>query len=555
MTADASEASDISAGRLSLSCRLLVAVPAIVVAGLILLPFLNKAFNIDDLTFLLQAEHILKDPWHPTAFEMVFHGEKGRNSDGMVSGPIMALLLIPSILNGASEWIAHLTQYVVLVVGLLSLASLALRLRFSPIKAALATLLLACSPGVLAMTSSAMADVPAMSLGILAMERLYAWKEEGRWWQGAMAGLALALAALTRPHLLLLLAVGAIWLLADETWKGAWLRWFRACLKKTSLPFVIALVLIAATTYLLRDPHAGRNMAGVAVDWASKRLYNLNENLANLPLQWVLSFPLAIFWVGIHGRRFVGSRLALTVFLVGIELALATRWTKWFWLCVPATGLGLAVLVDILVDAWRRRDQLQFVCGLWLVIAAPAVVYHHLPVKYLVPSAPAMALLVVRDLDLKQRLRTLYLVTPVVVACVLLSLLIVQADAAQAEIGRRGGQLIAERVHGSPDKKVWLDGAWGFQWYGMKAGATPMTTTPPFPQPGDLIVVGPQGKLTSKLAPHRTRLFVKDYNTRGGRVMQDGAGFHSNPAGPFPWSWGKSSRGKLEVFAVDPTEP
>jgi hypothetical protein len=166
-----------------------------------------------------------------------------------------------------------------------------------------------------------------------------------------------------------------------------------------------------------------------------------------------------------------------------------------------------------------------------------------------------MALLVVRDLDLKQRLRTLYLVTPVVVACVLLSLLIVQADAAQAEIGRRGGQLIAERVHGSPDKKVWLDGAWGFQWYGMKAGATPMTTTPPFPQPGDLIVVGPQGKLTSKLAPHRTRLFVKDYNTRGGRVMQDGAGFHSNPAGPFPWSWGKSSRGKLEVFAVDPTEP
>jgi hypothetical protein len=213
------------------------------------------------------------------------------------------------------------------------------------------------------------------------------------------------------------------------------------------------------------------------------------------------------------------------------------------------------VLVEILVDGWRRRDQLQFVCGLWLLIAAPAVVYHHLPVKYLVPSAPAMALLIARDLELKQRLRTFCLVSPVVAACVLLSVLIVQADAAQAEIGRRGGHLIAERVRGSPDKKVWLDGAWGFQWYGMKAGASPMTTTPPFPQPGDLIVVGPQGKLTNKLAPRRTRLFVKDYNTRGGRVMQDGAGFHSNPTGPFPWSWGKSSRGKIEVFAVDPTEP
>jgi len=554
-TSNASDATEMSAGRLSIFRWLLVALPGVVAAGLILLPFLNKAFHIDDLTFLLQAEHILKDPWHPTAFDMVFHGEKGRNSEGMVSGPIMALLLIPSILSGGSEWIAHLTQYVALVVGLLSLASLALRMRFSPVKAALATLLLACSPGVLAMTSSAMADVPAMSLGILAMGRLYAWKQERQWGQGATAGVLLALAALTRPQLLLLLAVGAIWLLDDVTWKGVWLHWFRAFLKKTSLPFVIAFVLLAATTYLLRDPQAGRNMAGATVDWASHRLLYLNENLANLPLQWVLSFPLAIFWVSLHGRRFLRSGLSLAAFLVGIELALATHWTKWYWLCAPATGLGLAVLVDILVDAWRRRDHLQFVCGLWLLIAAPAAIYHHLPVKYLVPSAPAMALLIVRDLDFKQRLRTFCLVTPVVAACVLLSVLILRADAAQAEIGRRGGRLIAERIYESPDRKVWLDGAWGFQWYGMKAGAVPMTSTPPFPQPGDLVVVGPQGKLASKLVPRRTRLFVKDYAASGGRVMQDGAGFHSNPTGPLPWSWGKSSRGKLEVFAVDPTEP
>jgi hypothetical protein len=473
----------------------------------------------------------------------------------MVSGPIMALLLIPAILSGGSESIAHITQYVVLVVGLLSLASLALRLRFSPVKAALATLLLACSPGVLAMTSSAMADVPAMSLGVLAMERLYAWKQERRWWQGTIAGLALALAALTRPQLLLLIPVGAIWLLADEIWKGAWWHWFRAFVKGISLPFVIALVLLAATTYVLRDSQDGRNLAGTIVNWASRRFVNLKENLANLPLQWVLSFPLAIFWVGIHGRRFSRSSLTLVTFLVGVELVLATRWTNWYWLCAPATGLGLAVLVDVLVDGWRRRDHLQFVCGLWLLIAAPAAVYRHLPVKYLVPSAPAMALLIARDLDLKQRLRTFCLVTPIVAACVLLSVLIIEADAAQAEIGRIGGRLIAEKVNGGPHRKVWLDGAWGFQWYGMKAGATPMTTTPPFPKPGDIIIVGPEGKLTGKLVSRRTRLFVKDYNSRGGRVMQDGAGFHSNPIGPLPWSWGNSSLGKLEVFSVDSIWP
>jgi hypothetical protein len=33
-----------------------------------LIPFLNKAFTIDDTMFLLQAKHLLSDPLHPTAF-------------------------------------------------------------------------------------------------------------------------------------------------------------------------------------------------------------------------------------------------------------------------------------------------------------------------------------------------------------------------------------------------------------------------------------------------------------------------------------------------------
>lgn len=534
---------------------LLIALPSVIVTSLVLLPYLNKAFHIDDLTFLLQAKHILTDPLHPTAFEMVFHGIRGRNSEGMVSGPIMAILLIPSILSGGSERVAHLTQYLVLLIGLFSMASLALRLKLSTYKAALATLLLGCSPGVMAMTSTAMADVPAMSFGLLGMERLLAWKEQRKWWQGGAAGIALALAALTRPQLLLLIPIGALWMLDHETWSGPWQLWFRAFLRKTSLPFAIAIALIIVTTVLLRDPQVGRNMAGATVGWASRRFFNLKENMANLPLQWVLSFPLAIFWVVLHGRKFFYSVATLVAFLIGMELAMATRWVKWFWICVPATGLGLAVLVHVLTDAWRRRDHLQFVCGLWLLIALPAVVYHHLPIKYLVPSAPAMALIIVNKLDFSNRRRLIYQVAPILVACVILSVLIIRADAAQAEIGRRGGALIREKIAEYPDRKIWLDGAWGFQWYGMKAGAEPVATTPPYPESGDLIVVGPQSSLIGKLAPHRTRLYAKDYSSPGGRVMQNGAGFHSNPAGPLPWSWGKSSISKLEVFSIDPRGP
>ena len=66
--------------------------PAAAVALAVLLPFLGKAFTIDDVTFLLQAKHILRDPLHPTAMDMVFHGVRLRLSHELVTGPVMAYL-------------------------------------------------------------------------------------------------------------------------------------------------------------------------------------------------------------------------------------------------------------------------------------------------------------------------------------------------------------------------------------------------------------------------------------------------------------------------------
>ena len=54
--------------------------PAVALCVGALLPFMNKAFTNDDVTFLLQARHVLGDPLHPTAFEMVFQGTRIRLS-------------------------------------------------------------------------------------------------------------------------------------------------------------------------------------------------------------------------------------------------------------------------------------------------------------------------------------------------------------------------------------------------------------------------------------------------------------------------------------------
>jgi hypothetical protein len=124
------------------------AAPALVLAAAVLLPFLGKAFTIDDTVFLRQAEHLLTDPLHPTAFEMVWSSAAApvRNSAIMPSGPAMAYLLVPCVRLGGTEWVAHLTQLLLFGLAILATAGLALHLGLDPAGARVASLLLAATP-------------------------------------------------------------------------------------------------------------------------------------------------------------------------------------------------------------------------------------------------------------------------------------------------------------------------------------------------------------------------------------------------------------------------
>ena len=74
---------------------LLASWPALLVAFAFTLLFIDKAFTVDDPSFLRIAQHMLVDPLHPTAFDLVFHGRAVRASQG-VSGPVMPCLLYTS---------------------------------------------------------------------------------------------------------------------------------------------------------------------------------------------------------------------------------------------------------------------------------------------------------------------------------------------------------------------------------------------------------------------------------------------------------------------------
>lgn len=522
------------------------ALPAIALAALALLPFAGKAFTIDDTLFLRQAEHLLIDPLHPTAFDLTWTEQPARLSSIMPSGPIMAWLLVPSLRLGGVEWAAHLANLALLVIALWATAGLARRIGLDQWGSVVACLLLASAPAVLAMSATAMPDVPAMALGALGLERLLAWRDERRWHQPLVAALALGLAPLARSHLGLMLGVGALALLGDgeplrlSTWRAIpWKSW---------LPLAGALAISFAIMRITRDPlPAGASVAGAVGGFAT--FSSLHRNVVAFATHWTLALPFALPWAAMRGRA-MPWRLGWVVLPVMVAL-IALSGFPWFVGLAPLPTVGALALIDVVHDAFRRRDRTQLVLAAWLLVALPVCFYVQMAPKYVIASAPAGALLIARAFAALPRRNLAALAT--VAIGLALGVAIVRADQQFSGLSRRAAAtLVAPRVRAG--KHVWFSGHWGWQWYAEQAGARCLTSTPPFPAAGDVVVSSSRSEsFAIKRFPKRRLIETLTDETPGGRVMSraECVGFYSDHWGYLPWGWGTEDIDRFDVWEME----
>jgi len=522
----------------------LVAAVALALPFAVLAPFHHKAFTIDDTLFMLQARHAIADPLHPTAFEVVWYDVPARLSGIMPSGPVMSWLLVPAALAGGAEWIAHALVATTFAAAVLGTILLARRLGLDDGCAAAAGLLLAVTPAAIAMAGTAMPDVPAMAFGVCGLERLLAWKQHRRPHQAICAAMLLGLAPLARLHLLLLLAPGAILLLDSLPAQSS----RRAILRPLWVPVAAAPVVSAVIMLVTRDPGGAGGLASSAGAFSS--LQSLAPNLVAFGTHCVLVIPLAIPWMLIHPGTLRRRLRVYVVTAIGAAVVLVLVREPRVWVAAIA-ALGIAVVWDVLAFTLRSRDNVQLALGVWLLVPVAVIPYLHLPSKYLLASAPAVAILVAREAFQKALPRAHRVLG---VACVLgltLGIAILRADAAFAGVGRRAAaELIATNV--AAGRKVWFTGHWGFQWYAENAGGRCATATPPWPARGDL-VVRPQvtfsGERTLAMLDGQVTSIIGRVEDRepGGRTMSSaaGAGFFSNGWGYLPWAW---SDGVVDAF-------
>jgi 4-amino-4-deoxy-L-arabinose transferase-like glycosyltransferase len=515
-----------------------LALPALLWVAVLFVLYSDKAYTIDDPFFLAQAQQVLREPLNPAGFDIAWGKEFGRASEVSPTGPGMAYILAPTAALGGAEWAAHLTVFGFLAAGAWLAVAIARRFGATPNEARLASLVLVSTPTVMAMAGTAMPDVPAMTVGLVGLERTLAFRADRRTSQGISVAVAFAAAILIRSHTVMLLPVAATLLVGAELRSG-----LRAVEGRRLWPLGAAVLIAAVFAWITRDAQSGTMNFTTSIDFVKLRA--IPRHFVGFCFHFVFAIPLALAWSAMHFRR-----LSLRMFLAALIAAVLIVQLSSVWVA-PLAAFGAAVLVDAARDAWRSRDPERMALILWLCAALPVSIYVHLPVKYLTISAPAVALLLVLDARAQSaRLRRGVLAAWMVGGSVL-GLLILQADARLAAVGREAAaRLIAPQV--AAGKTVWYAGSWGFHWYAEAAGARPLGADPDGPRPGDYIVYSAYRAAAVGDEHYGRRVDSVVDSGPGGRVMDRsaGAGFYTEGYGYLPWSWGTGEVDHYELWRI-----
>ena len=523
--------------------------PAILTAVALLLPWLEKPFGIDDPVFLLEAEQVLRTPLSPTAFDIDWNdGGIERASRFLPGGPVIAYILVPVIVASGAEWVGHTLMLGLLMVALFITARLALVLGYGEREARTASLLVVASPAVIGMTATVMPDVPGLLFTTLALDRALAWGQRQRRRDAVLMAVWLALAALTRIHLLLLLGPASIAACLPRLQNREFAP--RDLLYRVA-PLMLTPILILGAFHVTRDPSITAGTPTSAAVGQTSWHY-IVPNLIAFFTHWVFFIALVLPFVALYGRLPRSKLLIWTIALVAAATLFATS-RPWV---LPILIVSALVLTEIVRSAITSGDAARLMLATCLFVPIPALWYIHFPAKLLVPIAPAAALLLVahsRDNRPLPARRWALLATVIIGAGV--GLLVVRTDTAFAH----GARSMAHHViapHVGRGENVWISGHWGLHWYGPRSGARVLSETPPLPQEGDLVVqqcsIHGAHQLYRVPPTARTLIAVYHRSSPGLRVMSydAGAGFYSNYKGLLPIGWSSTALYEFRVWRI-----
>ncbi len=510
------------------------------------LPFIGKAFHIDDPLFIWTAKHIQGHPLDFYGFSVNWYGWDEPVSLITKNPPLYSYYLAgAALLLGWSEQAMHIASLLPLLALVLGTYRLALQLRADPFVAALFTI---CAPVFLLTGTTVMCDLTMTALWVWGVYFwLYGFEEEGGSAALFCAAILVILAGLTKYFGMALLPLLAIYGLCKRLPLMKW------------LPFLL-LPLAAFALY----------------QWETGQLYGtpLISEAARYSLKVrQLSFG-AVGENFLIGLSFAGGSL-LTPLLAAPFLFRARGWvaagTSMAFICVILSLMGTlagfklaanplqllqvalfilaggGLLIIALDDLNSERNPESILLLLWVfgTFFFAALFNWTVSGRNMLPLAPVAGILLSRRLSVAGftgKSPPLSTLSALLLPLLAISLMVAMADYRSAGEAKKAALLAAGMKQ--PGADIWFQGHWGFQYYLEEKGGRAIDFNSSTPKSGDILVTPSFGTNIRKLN-HELLTTINTIQSHPLAWLStfnigSGAGFYSSRGGPLPFSFGKA---------------
>ncbi len=526
---------------------------AALAAAILLAPFLNKPFHIDDTVFIRQAEQIRKEPLRPYNFGYNWDYQPLSLWSVSQHPPVVCYLIAGfSLVGGFDEWNLHL-GFLPIAAGCAALAySLAARFCKYPMLASVATTV---TPAFLVCSASVMADIPMIFFWLLAVWCAVRYAETSSGWWLWGAGAAASLSAMTKYFAIALVPLLVVYAFPIAGWR----KLYRL------LPLLLPVAVLAAWGYysyvetdgvLIHPLSAAKYARESRVSGQFQRTQEMSHVFSFLG--GTLLWPVFVLPLLVRLTRWTWSLVVIAAFfLVNSEIVVqkgvaASRnmsfdmsaWLIAYFAILVVAGLSVTLLAADCVI--RRRDWNTVLLGLWSFGTLVFCLFLNWTVnaRIFLPAAFPLAVLLVRRMEIHPKSVTLigwcrWALVPVL----LISFLVGLADQQHARAGRDFARS-AFMHRALRQRPVYFAGHWGFQYYMEQAGARPVDYSSLDLRPGTLIVYPAVNSAVRRVyaepyLEQRTVHDTSDSYRNPYRVhlmgLRPRAGFHSSVFGNVPY--------------------
>jgi hypothetical protein len=455
---------------------------------------LTKAVHIDDTAYLEMAKAILHNPFHPLSQETNW----GNTSEPIfnINQPLFIPFVYALVLRSFGESEVALHMFIGLCSALAIFLFYILTNHFQIRHKLFLTGLFALGPSFLP-GQDLMVDIPLMAFWLVFFLAIFSIKEENHK-KYLVAGLAVAIACLTKYISLTLLPIFIFAMLYRGHWKSIW---------SLGIP-VIVLALWSWFNY---------------IDFGAIHMFERpTPDLNNITFQmisyrmitWIAGAgsvsPFAISFISLKRNDSAGRGVLLAALASGFALSafmiltnqnqFMAYWIIFFITGAFVNGFILLILYQNIMSAWQREDRNEFgqeiVLGLWIagtitfiILFSPFIAIRHI---FLV--MPAVLLILGRHLSKQGMIVSRDVIS--FALTILLGVALAVSDYYYSDIYRVYAFKIREDL--PREARIYQTGHWGWQWYSIKAGMIQYDTIKSRLRNGDYLVV-PSGIFNQKI--------------------------------------------------------